>query len=194
MVRPVNVREWMLADHADVGQRFQRGVADHLPSSRWAEPAPGGGSTIAWLVLHHSYHQDLAINTAVRDRPPLLAERAGRLGLDGFSAAVGLEEAETATVTGALDPDRLMAYADDVHASTQDWLGDFATMTLDTIPDAASRLAGRAGVGDDEVGWLYAMWEGKPVSWFIRWEAIGHGFTHVGEMVNIRKRMVGGRF
>ena len=84
----------MLADHADVRERFERGVVAHVPQERWGEHADGGGSSIAWLVLHHSYHQDLAINTVVRDHEPLLASWRDRLGIAGCSAAAGLPEAE----------------------------------------------------------------------------------------------------
>jgi hypothetical protein len=167
----VNVREWMLADHADVRERFVRGVAAHVPTSRWREHADGGGSSIAWLLLHHSYHQDLAINTVVRDRPPLLEHWRSRLGLDGFGPATGLPEAEDVAAVDALDVEALAEYA-----------------TVDTFTDAPERIA-RVGVNVDEVGWLHAMWAGKPVSWFVRWEAIGHGHTHVGEMVSVRNRM-----
>ena len=37
--------------------------------------------------------------------------------------------------------------------------------------------------------WLYRMWEDKPVSWFVQWEAIGHRVNHVGEMVSVRNRL-----
>lgn len=184
----MNVREWMLADHADVRERFLRGVAAHVPTSRWTEHADGGGSTIAWLLLHHSFHQDLAINTAVRDRAPVLDQWRSRLGLDGFSPATGLPEAEDPAVVAALDVDALAEYAAAVHDGTQQWMGEFATSALDTFTDAPERLT-RVGVRADQVGWLHGMWAGKPVSWFVRWEAIGHGHTHVGEMVSVRNRM-----
>lgn len=182
------MRDWMLADHADVRERFERGVAARVPAARWTEHADGGGSSIAWLVLHHTYHQDLAINTAVRAREPLLVSWRDRLGLGGSSAAVGLPEAEDPEVVAALDPAALAGYASAVHEDTHAWLGTVATSALDTVTDAPERI-GRAGVSDGEVGWLHDMWRAKPVSWFVRWEAIGHGHTHVGEMTSIRNRM-----
>jgi hypothetical protein len=184
----VKVRDWMLADHADVRERFERGVAARVPLERWGEHADGGGSTIAWLVLHHSYHQDLAVNTVIRDREPLLASRRDRLGIARFSAAAGLPEAEDTDLVDALDFGALADYALTVHEATHQWMHDVAPSALDTFTDASARIA-RVGVSEAEVGWLHAMWEGKPVSWFARWEAIGHGHTHVGEMVSVRNRM-----
>ncbi len=184
----MKVRDWMLADHGDVRERFERGVAGRVPLERWKEHADGGGSSIAWLVLHHSYHQDLAIQTVVRDQPPLLHERRADLGLDSFSPTAGLSEAEDPAVVAAVDLAGLVRYATDVHDATHGWMRAVATMALDTTTEASARIE-RVGVTRADVGWLHAMWDGKPVSWFARWEAIGHGHTHVGEMVSVRNRM-----
>ena len=45
------------------------------------------------------------------------------------------------------------------------------------------------GVAYDDAPWLYAMWDGKPAAWFVRWELIGHAQGHVGEMVSVRDRL-----
>ena len=37
--------------------------------------------------------------------------------------------------------------------------------------------------------WLYRMWAGKPTTWFVQWEAIGHRVNHLGEMVSVRNRL-----
>ena len=41
----------------------------------------------------------------------------------------------------------------------------------------------------DRFDWLYAMWEGKPAAFFVSWEAIGHGVSHLGELIATRNRM-----
>jgi hypothetical protein len=33
------------------------------------------------------------------------------------------------------------------------------------------------------------MWAGKPMSFFVRWEVIGHLANHTGEMIATRNRM-----
>jgi hypothetical protein len=33
------------------------------------------------------------------------------------------------------------------------------------------------------------MWDGKPVSFHVSWETVGHGFNHLGEMVHLRNQM-----
>ena len=63
-------------------------------------------------------------------------------------------------------------------------------MALDSLPEASWRLEHVAGIpAAGDLGWLHAMWSGKPVSWFVQWECIGHGHAHVGEMVGIRNRL-----
>ncbi len=45
------------------------------------------------------------------------------------------------------------------------------------------------GVPEDRFDWLYGMWRGKPASFFLSWQAVGHGYNHLGELVSIRNRM-----
>lgn len=56
------------------------------------------------------------------------------------------------------------------------------------VPDRAAGLAG-AGIDEAAVPWLYRMWDTKPASFFVQWEAIGHRVNHVGEMVSVRDRL-----
>ena len=61
---------------------------------------------------------------------------------------------------------------------------------LDTVVQVRpSGLSELAGIGRDDADWLHDMWTDKPVGWFVQWECIGHGHTHVGEMVSVRNRM-----
>ena len=57
------------------------------------------------------------------------------------------------------------------------------------MPDAAKGLGEIAGVDEAAVPWLYKMWDGKPASFFVSWEDIGHGLNHLGEMVSVRNRL-----
>ncbi len=69
------------------------------------------------------------------------------------------------------------------------WLTRVNTHAFDTVPTASWRLEHTAGVRPEVVPWLHAMWEGKPVSWFVQWEAVGHGINHVGEMIAVRGQL-----
>jgi len=184
----MNLRSWVLTDHATALQRLERQVLDQVPPDRWSERADGGGNSIGWAVLHAWYHQDVALSV-VRGVVPLMAERREFLGLAGFSPFVGMGEGEVDGAADTVDPATLVSYVRDVHRRTAEWFDCLDLGGLDTVADASHGLSELAGIGRDDAEWLHDMWTNKPVGWFVQWECIGHGHTHVGEMVSVRNRM-----
>jgi hypothetical protein len=106
------------------------------------------------------------------------------------AAGAGLGESEQPELTAALDLEALDAYVRAVHAATQEWLREPGFDVALGLADAGGTdgLA-RAGIDEADVPWLYRLWAGKPASFFVQWEAIGHRINHVGEMVSVRNRM-----
>ena len=184
----VDLRDWITSEHESVAGRFLDSIVASVPLERWREHADGGGSSIAFLTFHVAYHEDVAVNAVLGGGEPLLQTRRDHLGLGGLAPHVGLAESEPPELTAALDLEQLLAYSDAVHDTTATWLGDLEPSTLDASPEPAAALA-HAGVDEGEVPWLYKMWTGRPASWFVQWEAIGHRVNHVGEMVSVRNRM-----
>src|SRR3954452_6820052 len=185
----MDLRAWIVADHASVRTRFDQAVKAHVPTGRWRERPGEAGSSIAWLLLHGTWHQDLAITTAVQGRAPLLERHRGALGLAAHAPHEGLSEAEQVAVTAGLDLEALDAYAASVADETAAWLATVDLAVLDQVPPAGERIEQLGGVTAGAVPWLHAMWEGKDVGWFVRWEAIGHRHGHLGEMVSVRSRL-----
>jgi hypothetical protein len=185
----VDLRAWMLADHAGLAERFDQSIGRIVPPARWREQADGGGSSIAWLLLHTALHEDLAVSTAVRGTPPHRVRWQGDLGLLSFPAHAGLGEAEDVAVTGAVDLDALVAFGGAVHRDVDEWLSSVEPAALDDVPPASTRIEELAGVTTAAVPWLHAMWQDKPVDWFVRWESIGHRQGHLGEMISVRNRL-----
>lgn len=185
----MNLLTWISNDHASVASRFQSAIVQHVPTQYWSQTPPGGGSSLTWLLFHMTYHQDLALNTAVRNQPPILAEHRQALGLDGFAAASGLSEAEDPAVTAAISVQNLRNYFDQVTASSATWISNLSSLALDSVPDAPWRLERKAAVAPHDVPWLFSMWIDKPVAWFVQWECIGHCHTHLGEMTSVRNRL-----
>jgi hypothetical protein len=181
----VELRAWILGEHGSARTRFERSIADVVPADRWRDPVGAGGSSIAYLLFHVSYHADLAVGAVLSGAGPRLLDWRDRLGIDGFPAPAGLGETEDASLSSALDTDALRAYADDVHGATAAWIehGD-----LDRAVDGSGALA-RSGVTAHDVPWLHAMWAGQPAPFFLQWEAIGHRVNHLGEMVSVRNRL-----
>ena len=190
----MDLQQWIADDHASVLTRFESAVGVRLPINHWKESGVGarGGSTpsIAWLLFHMTFHQDLALNTGVRNHAPVLEHHRGELGIEHLPAWAGLTESEDRAVTDALDLGMLRRYVELVNASTQDWIDDISILALDSIPTSSWRLEHKAGIpAEGEMSWLHAMWTDKPVSWLVQWECIGHGHAHVGEMIGIRNRL-----
>jgi hypothetical protein len=184
----VELRSWMLEDHAGLADRFDQSIVAHVPRGHWRQPADGAGSTIAFLLLHTALHEDLAVTTAVRGEPPRRAAWQGDLGLDRFPPHAALSETEDRAVTEALDLEALDAFARAVHDDVHSWLAAVDLRQLDETPPAPVRIDDLAGVRADAVPWLHTMWAGKSVDWFVRWESIGHRQGHLGEMISIRNR------
>jgi len=184
----MELRDWITAEHEGVLARFDRSIVDVVPEERWRERAGDGGSSIAFLLFHTAYHADLASSSVLGGREALIATWREWLGLGDLPAHAGLGETEDPALTAALDLHAARAYAVTVHEAISRWLSDADLAALDAVPDSAAALAG-AGVTSDAVPWLYSMWHGKPASFFLQWEAIGHRVNHVGEMISVRNRI-----
>lgn len=169
--------------------RFDTAIVSHVPIERWKQTPPGGGPCIAALLFHMTYHEDLALNTAVRNHAPLLDQHRRALGIDHLARAAGLSETEDRTLTEALDLSALREYVSSTTTATSEWLDHLDMMALDAIPSVSAQLEHAAGLPAAGLEWLHAMWTDKPVSWFVQWECVAHRHAHVGEMLGIRARM-----
>ena len=82
----MDLRDWIVDEHAAVLARFEQSVVATVPLERWTDPAGDGGSSIAFLAFHTAYHEDLAVNAVLRRRPTVLrragATRSGSATLD----------------------------------------------------------------------------------------------------------------
>lgn len=187
----MDLQAWLLDAHRDLRRRLLGGVVELVPHDRWTEQADGGGSSIAWLVLHLCRHQDLALTTVIRNKQPLFGTHADALGVadDDRRAAVGLGEREDRSVTTSLDPDALVAYATATFDATERWLRRLSLMAMAVVPDTPRRLQTKAMLDPGELDWLFGMWSGHTVDWFVQWPILGHGQAHVGEAIAVRNRL-----
>ena len=185
----MNLETWIASDHATIATRFEAAIAAHVPIEMWNQTPPGGGSCIAGLLFHMTLHEDLAINTAVRNEAPIIDQHRQLLGIDHLAKSTGLSETEDPRLIEALNVDQLRLYVEAVTTATAQWLSTLDTNILDTVPDASPRLEHTGGIAVEGLEWLHSMWAGKPTTWFVQWEAIGHRHGHLGEMVGIRGRL-----
>jgi len=185
----VDVHTWIENDLRSLRTKLYDSVLTVIPRQRWVEQIDDGGSSVAHLALHMARHQDLAVSTAIRDHPPVFASHRHALGLADAGPAAVLSEREDPAVTSLVPLDALVSYVDAVFEATSKWLDRVDTDFLDTVADTSRRLADKADLSIDDVGWLHRMWSDKPSWWLVQWPVIGHGHAHVGEAISVRNRM-----
>jgi hypothetical protein len=185
----MDLRNWIVGEHAAVLARFEQSVVGAVPLERWTDPVGDGGSSIAWLAFHTALHEDLAVNAVLRGRPTVLDGARDDLGLAAIASSAGLGEAEQPELTAALRLDALPGYVRAVHEASAAWLGTLTDDDLDGADAGGPAGLVRAGIAEADVPWLYRMWDAKPTAWFVQWEAIGHRVNHLGEMVSVRNRL-----
>ena len=185
----MDVHTWIANDLQSVRSKLSDSVLSVVPMQRWVEQVDDGGSSIAHVLLHIARHHDLAVTTAIRNRPPLFAAHRAALGLDGAASSAALPEREDPALSHAVHLEPLLGYLDAVFDATESWFDDIGSMALDTVPDTTRRLDRKASLSVDEVPWLHRMWADKPVWWLLQWPVIGHGHAHVGEAISVRNRM-----
>lgn len=186
-VSGVDLHGWMTSDLASLRGKLFDGVIGAVPEQYRHEQADGGGATLDGLFLHLARHHDLAVNTVIRDREPLFIAHRDALGLASAPAGVGL--AEDRALSATVDSGALLRYLTDVFDTSTRWLDALGSLVLDSVPHSDHRLTTRAALDRNELPWLYAMWEGRPIWWLVQWPVIGHGHAHVGEATSIRNRL-----
>ena len=179
----------MISDFSSMRAKLFDSVVRLVKADRWHEQADGGGTTLAGLLLHVARHQDLAVNVVIRNHEPLFFEHRQALGLDLEGVGVGLPEQENRAATALVSPESVVQYATAVFDATAEWLSQLGSLVLDIEPNSSYRLTNRAGLDPDEYPWLFSMWAGKQLWWFVQWPVIGHGHAHVGEAIGLRNRM-----
>ena len=179
----------MISDFAAMRGKLFDSVVRLVRADRWHERADDGGTTLVGLLLHVARHQDLAVNAVIRNHHPIFLEHREALGLHHAGAGVGLAEQEATEATALVSPEAVLHYATTVFDTTSNWLSKLGSLVLDIEPNTAYRLTTRGGLDPDEFPWLYSMWAGKQLWWFVQWPVIGHGHAHVGEAIALRNRM-----
>lgn len=183
----MDLRSWIVRDLESLRARLYNGVLALIPPDRMAERVDGGGIAPVYVVWHAARHQDLAVNGVLRGTDEVVARWLDRVGVDGESWR-GLAEAEDLDLVPRLDPEAVGSYCLAVIDETIAWTTDGDLGVLDSLPDSAAALR-RIGAPPDRFDWLYSMWDGKPGHFFLAWEATGHGYNHLGELISIRNRM-----
>jgi hypothetical protein len=183
----VDLRSWVSADVVSLRQRLKTGFVDIVPPDRWRERVDDGGIAPVYVTWHVARHHDVAINCVLRRVPEVLQAWQDRVGI-AEDTWRGLAEGEDHDLVDQLSPEGVGQYCMAVLDNTIDWLADAELPDTASVPDSVGTLRS-LGVPEDKFDWLYSMWDGKPAHFFLAWEAVGHGYNHLGELLAIRNRM-----
>lgn len=174
-----DLAQWLVDELGDSVARLESQVFGCVPPGRRKEHADGGGKSIDWTAFHVSRHAALALAVVGASLPRHDAER--------LVTGAGLNEAEPRWAY-ELDGATVEAETIATFMSVRSYLGQVDPAALSGVPDA-DRVLEESALDRGEYGWLYAMWVGKPLGWFVRWPLTGHLTNHVGEMIATRDRM-----
>jgi len=184
----VDLHSWISTDLQMAKQRLEGGVVNQIPAERMHEQIDGGGIPPVYVMWHMARHHDLAVNGVLRKREEVVHRFTDRVGISERFWR-GLSEGADVDLVDILDPEVVAQYALTTLDESVAWIDSGADLGhLDA--DAAGPAALHAiDTPADEFDWIYNMWDGKPRSWFLSWEAVGHVSTHTGELVSLRNRM-----
>ena len=183
----MDLRTWIVADLESLRNRLANGIFAAVPAERLIERADDGGIAGLYMIWHTARHHDLAVNAVLRGVPEVLESWRDRVGVTNDSWR-GLAEAEDLDLIPQLDPQAVVQYLISVIDETKSWVTQGDLAVLDAVPDSLAVLD-QIGTPHDRFDWLYGMWDGKPGSFFLSWEAIGHGYNHLGELTAFRNRL-----
>ena len=183
----MDLRTWISDDLASLRNRLDGGVLSVIPHDRRTERVDSGGIAPVYVLWHTARHQDVAVNRVLAGTAEVVEDWTDRLGVD-TDLWRGLAEAEDTEMVDLLDPEAVDGYALAVIDHTAAWVADADLEGLDGPVETDAALSS-LGLPEDRFDWLYNMWRGKPGSFFLSWEAVGHGYNHLGELISIRNRM-----
>ena len=184
----MELRTWIVGDLVSLRQRLAGGVLARIPADRRAERVDGGGIAPTYILWHLARHHDVAVNRVLRGVDEVVDGWTDRLGV-ADDLWRGLAEGEDSELVTVLDPEAVEGYTLAVLDHTRSWLDGADLTALDRPPNDTDEALTALGAPEDRMDWLYDMWRGKPASFFLSWEAIGHGVNHLGELTSIRNRM-----
>jgi len=183
----MDLREWIISDLTSLRARLDGGVLSRIRPERRSERVDGGGIAPVYVLWHLARHHDVAVNNVIRCGDAVVDSWTGHLGITE-DLWRGLAEGEDSDLVDMLNPEAVGDYTLAVIDYSAAWIAASGLPDMAEVPDSSAALDG-LGVPQDRFDWLYSMWNGKTVAWFLQWSAIGHGINHLGELISIRNRM-----
>jgi hypothetical protein len=159
------------------------GLIDELDGIDLVRPVAPGTSPLGLTLWHVPRTQDWLVQGSVRGVTEVAERfRDGLPDPDLYGFGTGLTPEAAATAAGAVDLDRLRAYAAAVRDEIDGWFAGLAASDLDAVPPFAERQTVRAAYSTPgalaEVDGL----DGLSVGVLLMRPATTHVFRHLGEV------------
>lgn len=167
------------------------GITKDLTAEEWVTRPGPGQNLIGFMVWHLPRSQDMFVQTWIRGEAEIA--HSGRwndwlpLKRLGIGAGISLEEADQ--IAYSVNKTEVLKYADEVHQTISDWLGDCRETDLDQHFDFRQRIAAfpeyqTAGF-EREVVHLF----NQPVWDLLMRPCTAHIYKHQGELEVVKKMM-----
>jgi hypothetical protein len=180
------VVDYMRDEYEALCFQYEFRVASVPVAERTRQPTASGNS-LAWVCWHMARNEDVLINSIIQAKSQVFADGwSQRLGWDDVAIGTGYSADDVAAFGKNIDVEVLDAYSRAVAASTRAWLSALRPVELDTVPDVDARLAANPGCLSEAASWVPGVWRGRTSAQIFAYYIIGHGYTHFGEIEDIR--------
>lgn len=166
--------------------QYEYRVASVAEADRKTRPE-GCDNSVAWVSWHMSRNEDVLINSIIGGRLQVLADGwLDRLGVRDATIGTGHDADDVTAFNRDIDVEALDAYARAVAASTRHWLMTVGSDELDAVPDVDARLTADPSMLSPAAAWVPGVWRGRNAAQMFAYFIIGHGYSHFGEIEDIR--------
>ena len=180
--------EYMKDEYEALCFQYEYRVASVPSSQRSTQPGPMANS-IAWVCWHMARNEDVLINSIVQPNQQVFDDGwALRLGWDDRTIGTGYPKGDVTAFGRSVDVEALDAYSRAVAGSTRAWLSAVELSELTAVPDVDACLRAE-GCLSAASGWVHGVWRGRTAAQVFAYFVIGHGYTHFGEIEDIRSAL-----
>jgi DinB superfamily len=168
--------------------------ADDLTETEWTTRAFLGTNLLGFTLWHMARVWDCAVQTAIRGVPEVIADErwAGWYGLAMAGVGVGLPLEQANGVAHLVSRADVLAYADTVHATIQNWLRTLSDEDLDTVPEMEAHMAAYPAYQQPGFRVEIADLFGQPIWVLLSGPCIGHMREHLGELEILKQAICRG--
>ena len=175
---------FFLTRYDDLHRGLVDGLLTKLPEPQLRGRPQAGVNTIAWLLWHSARIEDLSVNRFLADRPQVLEQWLGRLGVGRRDVGTGMSDAEVDELSARIDLQALRGYWNAVSDRTLELVESFRGSDLDAVVpgERVTTVVRAEGAVAPGAEWLTEFWAGgRTRAWVLAQTALLHPYGHYYE-------------